>query len=348
MSDALRIHREAVFVETHNDLTLLVSRHLARGRANPLGDYWIPQLRAGGVDVQVAPIFVEFEYLPEGALRRTLLLIETLLRQIELNSSEAALATTGAEINQAVGEGKIAFVLALEGSPAIGNDVALVETFFRLGVRMASFSWFGRTLLAEGSGEEDAGGRLTKAGIAALGEMERLGMLFDVSHLSIPSLDHVLAIATRPLIASHSAAHAVSEHHRNLTDDHLKAIAATGGVIGVNFFPGFIDPQEPTVDRLTDHIEHIAGVAGIDHVGIGPDFIKEYVDEVYPNEPELKIEGLDAKQTIKGLETSADLPIVTETLLRRGMTEADVKKVLGENFLRVFSDVMGVRGVRGE
>jgi membrane dipeptidase len=343
-SDYQRIHRDAVFVECHNDFVLLIARDLARGRTNPLGDRWIPQFRAGGVDVQVSPIFLEYEYLPEGALRRTLLLIELLRSQIALNPSDAALATNAAEINDAVSAGKIAFVLALEGSPAFGNDVPLVETFYRLGVRMASFSWFGRTLLAEGSGEEDAGGRLTKAGVAALAEMERLGMLMDVSHLSIPSLEHVLDIATRPVIASHSSARAIIDHHRNLSDDHLKAIASNGGVVGVNFFPAFVDPADPTVDRLVDHVEHIAGVAGMDHVGIGPDFVKEYFDEVYPNEPDLKIEGMDAKTTIKGLETSADLPVLTETMLRRGFSEADVKRVLGENFLRVFSEVMGVSG----
>lgn len=341
-ADALSVHGDTVVVDCHLDLILLIARDIAHGRPYPLRDRWIPQLRTGGVAVQVVPIFVEDSYLPEGALRRTLLLLETLHRQIAEAPDEAVLARNGEEIKLAVDEGKIAFVLAFEGSAAIGTDVELFETFFRLGLRMASFSWFGRTSLADGSGEEFASGRLTKAGIAALSEMERLGILLDVSHLSERSTEHALEIATRPLIASHSSARAVLNHHRNLTDEQLKSIAATGGVIGVNFFNAFVDPERPTIDRLVDHIEHIAGVAGIEHVGIGPDFVKEYFEEVYPGEPDLMIEGLRARAVIEGLETSADLPKLTAAMLRRGFTPADVKKVMGENFLRVFSEVMGV------
>jgi membrane dipeptidase len=343
-SEAVSVHNEATLVDCHNDFIILVDRDLARGITDPLGSRWIPQLRKGGVDVQVAPIFVEEAYLPEGALRRTLLLIETLHRQIQQNPNDAQLALTGEDISDAVGKGKIAFILALEGSPAIAADVDLVETFFRLGVRMASFSWFGRTQLADGSAEEGASNRLTKAGVRCLEEMERLGMLMDVSHLSAANVDHVLEVATRPIIASHSSAKAILDHHRNLSDDHLRAIAETGGVIGVNFFHAFVDPENPTLDRLVDHIEHIAEVAGIDHVGIGPDFVKEYFDEFYPNDPDLMVEGVLAKATIKGMETSADLPLLTQTMLDRGFDTGGVMKVLGDNFLRVFSDVMGVTG----
>jgi membrane dipeptidase len=339
---ALRLHQETDVVDCHADWILLIAKEVARGRPNPLGDRWVPHLRAGGVDVQVMPVFVEAEYLPEGALRRTLVLLELLHRQAALNPGEVVLATNGSEIDRGLRESKILLVAALEGSPAIGNDITLIETFFRLGVRMASFSWFGRTFLAEGSGEEDAGGRLTKAGVAAMAEMERLGMLMDVSHLSARSTDHVLEIATRPVVASHSSARAICDHHRNLSDEHLKGIATLGGVTGINFFHAFVDPENPTIDRLVDHIEHVASVAGVDHVGIGPDFVKEYFEEFYPNDPDLMIEGLRARVSIDGLETSSDLPALTAKMLDRGFSPGDVKKVLGENFLRVFREVMGV------
>lgn len=336
-----QLHQDALVVDCHNDFILLVDRALARGEAEPLKDRWIPQFKQGGVNVQVSPIFVEDPYLPEGALRRTLLLIETLLDQIASNPDAAALARSGEEIERAMEEGKIAFVLALEGMPGVGDDISLIETFYRLGVRMASFTWFGRTALADGSAEEGASGGLTRAAVEALSEMERLGILTDVSHLSASNTDHVLEIATRPVIASHSSARALCEHHRNLSDDHLEAIAATGGVIGINFFHAFVDPREPTVGRLVDHIEHVAALAGIDHVGIGPDFVKEYFDEVHPHEPDLMIEGVRAGGVIQGLETSADLAQLTKEMFERGFSPSDISKVLGHNFLRVFSEVMG-------
>jgi membrane dipeptidase len=126
---------------------------------------------------------------------------------------------------------------------------------------MVSFTHFGRTGLADGSAEDAAGSRLTAAGVDAVHLLEELAVLIDVSHLSAAGTDHVLELATRPVVASHSSAHALCAHHRNLTDERLKGIAATGGVVGVNFFFGFIDPDNPSVERLVDHVEHVAGVA---------------------------------------------------------------------------------------
>jgi membrane dipeptidase len=287
---------------------------------------------------------MEGEYAAEGALRRTLQLIEYLHQEVEASRGEVALCRTGAEIDAAVSDGKVAVVLALEGCEAIGRQTDLFATLSRLGVRIVSFTHFGRTMLADGSGEEGTGGRLTRAGVAAVREMERLGILVDVSHLSAAGTHHVLELATRPVIASHSSARALCDHHRNLDDGQLRGVAATGGVIGVNFFPAFVDSRRPTVDRIVDHIEHIASVAGIDHVGIGPDFIKEYLDELYPQYPTFKIEGLDAKAAIEGLEGPQHLAALTGALRRRGVAEPDVRKVLGENFLRVFRTVLGVPG----
>lgn len=340
---SIDLHRDAVVVDCHNDLILLIARDRELGLTNSVRERWIPQLRSGGVDVQVVPIFIEDEYLPEGALRRTLTLISILRQEVKDNPGDLALCGDGNEIEAALSQNKIALILAFEGSAGIENP-ELLELFFHLGLRMASFSWFGRTGLADGSGEESAGGRLTRAGIAVLKEMERLGILMDVSHLSERGVEHVIELATRPVIASHSSARSILDHHRNLRDEQLQAIASTGGVVGVNFFPGFVDPKSPTVDRLVDHIEHVAEVAGIDHVGIGPDFVKEYLDEFYPNHQDLKIEGLSIGQTLDDLVTPADLPVLTETLLRRDFSEKDVQKVLGGNFLRVFAEVMGRPG----
>ncbi|MEX2031870.1 MAG: dipeptidase [Dehalococcoidia bacterium] len=336
-----RLHHQAVVVDCHHDLLLLVARDRLYGDRDSFRRRWIPSLRSGGVDVQVLPVFVEPEFPAEAALRRTLLLIAYLFEEVEANPDEVDLCLEGADIDRAIAEGKIAIILALEGSHAIGGDVELVRVFYRLGVRMASFSWFGRSLLADGSGEGVTGGGLTAAGVEALQELERLGIVMDVSHLSDAGVEHVLSIAARPVVASHSSARSVIDHHRNLTDDQIRGIAGTGGVIGINLFPLFIDPKRPTIDRVVDHLEHVGSIAGFDHVGIGTDFVRELYDEKLPRHRSMKVDGFDVRTTLEGLAAPADLPHLTERMSARGFSEEHIRKVLGMNFLRVFRDVVG-------
>lgn len=335
------LHHDAVVADTHNDLLMLVARKPAAEQAAYFRDVWLPQLKAGGVDVQVLPVFIDDDFRPEGALRQTLRMIEAGHRVAERNADAVQLCTTGEEIDAALADGRIALVLALEGCEAVGTDVGLLESLARLGVRMASFTHFGRTALADGSAEDAAGSRLTRAGIEALQLLEELGVLVDVSHLSAGGTDHVLELARRPVVASHSSAYALQAHHRNLTDERLKGIAASGGVVGVNFFFGFIDPLNPTVARVVDHIEHVASIAGIDHVGLGPDFIQQVMVEGTPPICMTDFEGLDLMTTVDGLAGPDGLPLVTAELVRRGWPERDVRKVLGENWLRVFRSELG-------
>jgi membrane dipeptidase len=138
----------------------------------------------------------------------------------------------------------------------------------------------------------------------------------------------------------------IREHHRNLPDDRLKAIAATGGVIGVNMFAWFLHDTQPSLTHIIDHIEHIAEVAGIEHVGLGPDFVKEYFDTLYPNE-DVIVEGMDGKSVPEGtVGSSRDLPLVTQGMVERGFSEDDILKVLGDNFLRVFRSELVDRATR--
>jgi membrane dipeptidase len=339
-AEAAALHRLAVVVDSHNDLMELVDLHEGRGQADYFASAMLPQLRAGGVDVQVLPIWTAPEYLPEGGLRRILRLVERANRLAARHPDDIRVALTGADVDQAVAEGRIAIVLALEGVEAIGRDVELLQTMARLGVRVVSLTHFERTQLGDGSREEAAGGRLTEAGVAALAVLEELGVVVDVSHLSAAGTEHVLALARRPVIASHSSCRALLDHHRNLSDDHLSRVAAAGGVVGVNFYPWFVDEENPTLDRVVDHIVHAVEVAGIDHVGIGPDFMKEIDDTFYPGQKVL-FEGKDAKATIPGMEGPADLPRLTEALLHRNLSEEEITKVLGANYLRVFREVMG-------
>jgi membrane dipeptidase len=173
--------------------------------------------------------------------------------------------------------------------------------------------------------------------VRAVAELERLGIILDVSHLAAPSVDHVLDLANGVVVATHSCARALRDHHRNLSDEHLRGIAATGGVIGMNTIPMFVDENEPTLDRVIEHIEHMAQVAGIDHVGLGPDFLRDYMDSLYPQYDEfIRFGGVDLKRTVPGLARERDLPNITERLVERGWPEPDIRKLLGENWLRVF------------
>lgn len=339
--DARALHENAVVVDAHNDLPVLLllrNRELGdQGAARYWSERWVPEARAGGVDVQVLPIYVAPE-VAEASLRSTLLQLETIEREAA-QTPEVALCRTGAEIDAALAGGRIALLVALEGTPGIGADVELFPVFHRLGVRMVSFTHWSRALLAEGSADEETGSRLPAAGVRAVAELERLGIILDVSHLAAPSVDHVLDLATGVVVATHSCARALRDHHRNLSDEHLRGIAATGGVIGMNVLPTFVDAEEPTLDRVADHIEHIAETAGIDHVGLGPDFLREYVDAIYPQYDEFfRFGGVDMKRTVPGLARERDLPNLTERLVERGWPEPDIRKLLGENWLRVFRE----------
>jgi membrane dipeptidase len=335
MTRAEALHRDAVVVDAHNDLLILCARRRPERQAAYFRSTWLPQLRAGGVDVQVLPVFVSDEYRPEGALRHTLRMLEAAWRIADGNADAVRICLTGEEIERAVEDRVIALVLALEGCEAVGTDVWLFETLHRLGVRMASFTHFGRTMLADGSGEDDTGGRLTAAGVDAVAACEALGIILDVSHLGAACTDHLLELASRPVVASHSSAYAVRPHHRNLTDERLRGIASLGGVVGVNVFGAFVDADVHTVDRVLDHIEHIASVVGAGGVGLGPDFIKEVVTETRaPFAPVLR--GTDEPMPfVRGLEGPAGLPLITEGLLARGWDEKDVTEVLGGSFYRL-------------
>lgn len=337
---AEQLHRDATVVDAHHDILLLVARHREAGLGSAFRARWTRELRAGGVDVQVLPVFLDDEFAEEAALRRALLLVEYLHREVEENPDDLALCLTGADVDAALGAGKLALILAFEGCEPIGRDVDLLATFHRLGLRICALTWNRRTMLADGADHDDSGAGLTREGRAAIAELERLGVIVDVTHLAHRGVEQVLELATRPVIASHSNARALCDTARNLSDDELRGIAATGGVIGVNFFPGFVHPTDRSPERLVDHVEHIAAVAGIEHVGLGPDFIKDYFDEVPPHRPILTGQVDDLQATLDGLAYVTDLPALTPHLLGR-FGEEDARKILGGNFLRLFRSSLG-------
>jgi membrane dipeptidase len=337
------LHHDAVVADTHNDLILLVDHFDRRNQREHFADFWLTELRAGGVDVQVLPVFLEERFQTEGALRRTLLLIERIHELAIEHEDDVAVCLNGSDIAAANTAGKIALVIALEGAHALGQDPHLIRTMERVGVRVVSLAHFGRTHLADGSGLDDTSrGGLTPHGIETLQEMDRLGIVFDLSHLGVAGVEQALQVATRPMLATHSACWSIVDFHRNLTDDQLKQIASAGGVVCIAAaIPTFIDAERPTAGRVVDHIEHVIDVAGIDHVGLGPDFIDDYFREVYGAWTPIPGSN-DTIQRAAEIGRPSDLPKLTEVMVKRGFAEAAIRKVLGRNVLRVLDSVMGV------
>ncbi|MFI5287726.1 MAG: dipeptidase [Candidatus Dormibacteria bacterium] len=336
------LHARSIVVDTHNDLLMLCARRRPAEQGSYFRNTWLPQLRSGGVRIQVLPVFIDDDFRPEGALRQTLRMLETGWQIAASNPDAVRICLTGSDIDAALASGRIALILALEGCEAVGTDVALFEPLHRLGVRIASFTHFRRTMLADGSAEDATGSRLTEAGIEAVAICEALGIILDVSHLGATCTDHLLELATRPVIATHSSAFAVRRHHRNLTDARLRAIAFTGGVVGINVLGTFIDEQVPTVARVVDHVEYVATLVGVDHVGLGPDFFQEISDELHGPAAQSMDGGGTVIAYVPGLEGPAGLPLITAELLRRGWSDDNVRKVLGGAFHDLFGRELGV------
>ncbi|MXW95721.1 MAG: thermostable dipeptidase [Acidimicrobiaceae bacterium] len=253
-----------------------------RGASDPFGDDWLPGLRAGGVVFQVLPVFTEEQFVGEAALRRTLEIV-ALAREIAVvHRHDVAIAERSADIAPVIASGRIALLIAIEGAEPVGSSISMFETLHRLGVRMASLTWNRRTMLADGIAESGTGGRLSSLGVEAVAEMERLGMVVDISHLSAAGVDHLAEVATRPFVASHSSCRALCDHPRNLTDDQIRLVARSGGFVAVNAFGAFVSGAAPTIDRFVDHIEHAAAIAGEGRVAIGADFIEDLIRMVDP------------------------------------------------------------------
>lgn len=325
------LHSSSLVGDAHNDLLMGVVGRPPERWAEFFNAQWLPQLRAGNVGLQVLPVFVETKHAAETALRQMLRMVECAHIVAEASSGDVLLCQSADDIEQALNSERIALVLALEGTPGIDHDVELLRTFHRLGVRVASLTHVGRSALGDGSGEDDAGSRLTTSGTAAVEAMVDMGMLLDVSHLGAAGVDHVLQLSSGPLIATHSAARALRNHHRNLSDEHLRGVAASGGIVCVNSYAPFLHLTDHTLDRFLDHIEHIADVIGTHHVGLGPDFVQEVIADTTPPCCE---EELAEDSYIPGLEGPAGLPLITGGLLGRGWAPDDVRAVVGENLHR--------------
>lgn len=332
VSDAERIHSEAIVVDAHCDTLLSVAGRAGMPgfekrdflKRNETGDIDLPRLKEGGVTCQVMALYIEPPYKPTRSARRTLELLDAFYSLLD-EAEEFRHVTTSAGIEKAKRDGDVCALLSIEGGEAVEGSLSLLRDFYRLGVRAMGLTWNQRNDIADGVGEKSAGSGLTDFGISLVKEMERLGMLVDVSHLSESSFWGVDRASERPYIASHSNAKSLASHARNLTDRQMEALAKKGGVIGVVFAPGFVDddPAKVSLSRLVDHVDHIKEIAGIDHVGLGSDFDGF---GVLPGTGEV-------------IKDASEFPKLTEELLARGYSEEEVKKVLGGNWLRLYSEV---------
>ncbi|UCF21747.1 MAG: dipeptidase [Gemmatimonadota bacterium] len=358
------MHGRAIVVDGHNDLPWRLRAEFGSrledfdvARRHDDGHTDIPRLREGGVDVQFFAAFVPSDYVDRGAARVALEQID-LIRRLVARYAELELALDVGDVRRSVAAGKIAVLIGVEGGHTIEGSLDMLRRYRELGVRYLTLTHISSTEWADSATDEAINGGLSPFGEDVIREMNRLGMLVDISHVSDETMADVLRVSSAPVIASHSGARAVNGHARNIPDDVLRDVARNGGVVMVNFFSGFVVPEAAELVRdmfavgremraqyggderamekawrtwfaglgvprgnvadVVDHIEHIIDVAGVDHVGLGSDF-----------------DGISL--TPEGLEDVSRFPAITEELLGRGYSAEEILKILGENLLRVLA-----------
>lgn len=338
MEQVADIHSRAFTVDAHFDLTYEVANRRQRGAEKVIETSYMEQFRQGRVDLLVSAIFIHDFFLPEMGLRKALDQISYLLEEIDETPGQFRICRTAAEAHTARSSGETALFLSLEGADPLQNDIQLLRIFYELGVRGLGLVWSRRNYAGDGAffakTREGQKGGLTPFGIQLIEQAEKLGMFVDVSHINDEGFWDVMDVTSQPVIASHSNCRALAGTMRNLDDEQIKAVAKNGGVIGMNSINLFIrdDGPEATVSDFIDHVDHIAEVAGIEHVGLGFDLCESFKDFLQVEKP------LDTYDVIK---THAELGEFTAELITRGYTDEEIIAVLGGNFMRLFSQILG-------
>ncbi|UCC38571.1 MAG: dipeptidase [Candidatus Aminicenantes bacterium] len=329
----------AIVFDAHSDILNDIHPRRLLGEKEVIEKFWAPKMRKGKIDIRVVAIYSDIQYLPELALRRGLDLIATLYEEIE-ESPSSMLCTTYADIKKAKDTGKIGFVLGMEGAEPLGSDIQVLRIFYKLGLRVLGLTHALRTYLADGSflSPKKAGqiGGLTDVGVAFLEQAQDMGIIIDVSHLNDPSFWDVIKFVQVPIIASHSNCRKLRDHPRNLTDEQIKAVADTGGVIGVNACGLFVQP--PDLNHLMDHIEYLVKIGGVEHTGLGPDFA-DYLLEYMTEKERARIPD-EWIRPVDGFSGDEEFSKIADELAKRGYKTSDIDLIMGENFARVFRDVL--------
>ncbi|AMV36287.1 dipeptidase [Planctomyces sp. SH-PL62] len=362
---ALAVHAAGMLFDGHNDFPWLMRAENDLGMTKfdfakqvDVGQTDIPRLRKGGLKAQFWSVYIPSEH--PNPTKTVVEQMDFVNRLVEKHPDDLQLALTADDVEAAVKAGKIASLMGIEGGVAIDDSFAELRAFYRLGARYMTLTHNKTLAWADAATGERKHGGLSPFGERIVAEMNRLGMLVDISHVSAETMADVLRVAQAPVIASHSSAFALCPVPRNVPDEILTGLKANGGVVMVNFYSAFLVPDsnknaraakdpirkahpdkadrdkaladwyrnEPgairgTVATVVDHIDHIVKVAGVDHVGIGSDF-----------------DGIDSWPV--GLDDVSDYPRITEELLRRGYSETDVHKILGGNALRALRDAEAV------
>ena len=345
--EASRLHAEAIVIAAHTDICPDVAKRRAAGSDRVMAERHLPGLRDGGVTAicdHVAgdtPYLVEFPFRNTNAankLKWAVQAIEAMHREAEESPGELVIATNVEQIRAAKREGRVAVVLSFEGAGPVEDSVELLGAFWRLGVRCIGLTHDFRNQLADGVRTGSAGG-LTNLGREAVREMNRLGIVVDVSHLNDAGFWDVVEESSAPIHASHSNARSLCSHPRNLTDEQLRAVAAKGGVVGIHALGALVTDREgqPTLDEFLAHFDRLIEVMGEDHVALGPDIMENYPADEYrllwdPRLPTAKLSYVYPAE-FASLSQAGN---VTAALLARGYGKVVVKKLLGENMLRLF------------
>jgi membrane dipeptidase len=365
---AKKLHFTSIVVDTHDDTTQrFLDGKFDLGSRSATGSIDIPRMREGNLGAIFFSIWIPSKVTGPEAVDRALVQIDAVGEQVRKHPKDLVLATTATEIREARKQGKIAALLGVEGGHMINSDLAVLRTYAALGVRYMTLTHSGNDDWADSSTDKAVHNGLTEFGKDVVREMNRLGVMVDISHVSDKTFYDALEVSKAPLIASHSSCRAICDAPRNMTDRMMKDLAAKGGVVQINYHVGFLSQEfrnaekaNPELnkaigaevakrcgdnegcqlmegDRITreyveqgkfprvayikiiEHIDHAMKVAGIDHVGLGSDF--------------------DGANMPYGMEDATKLPYITEALLQKGYPEGDVKKILGENTLRVMTEV---------
>jgi membrane dipeptidase len=363
---ARRIQSEVIGIDSHIDtMQRVLMEHVDIGQRLADGQADLVRLQEGGMHAPFFALWVPMYYKGSEAVRRTLDMRDAFQGVLDRYPDRIELATSASDVERIVQAHKIAAVLTLEGGHQIAGDLAVLRMYQRMGIRSITLTHFRNNDWCDSSTDKPQHNGLTEFGKEVVREMNRIGIIVDISHVSDKAFFDAMAVTTKPVIASHSSCRALSEFPRNMTDDMLRAVARNGGVVGINFGGGFLNQKEAdndlrnikaiggsepnltgkalddymtnmhmkndwkhprksmaSLDDVVAHIDHVMKIAGIDHVGIGSDF-----------------DGIS--DAPRGLEDESKMPALTAALLKRGYSEGDIKKIMGENTLRVMREVIG-------
>ena len=345
LEQAIALHRETPLIDGHNDIPWTfrekANRDLSKmdlRQRQPQLHTDIPRLRQGGVGGQFWSVYVPVTMQGPEAVQATMEQIDFVYQMMDRYPDTFELARTAADIERIFKARKIASLIGMEGGHSIDNSLATLRMFYKLGARYMTLTHSSNTAWADSATDQPKNGGLTPFGEGVVREMNWLGMMVDLSHVSPETMSDALQVTQAPVIFSHSSARAVNDHPRNVPDSILAKIPANGGVVMVNFVPGFISKEvreyeallasqrqnqpvpRASMAQVADHIDHIRKVAGINSIGLGSDF--------------------DGITTVpQNLEDVSKFPLLTAELLRRGYSKDDLRKILGQNVLRVMRQI---------